>query len=336
MEINRHNYEEFFMDYLDGQMDEQQTACLMLFLSQNPDLEEELNSISEISMEPSQNIFPEKQKLKHFDFSQDFNKINKDELCIAYLEGDLEGLVKNKFENKLQENILLQQNLKLFEYCKIQPDYSKVFENKKALKKRKAAIIALPQLYPYIAIAASIAIIFILFPGIFSGEKNPKASKLQKIAVLNFERPVSKQNTNEIEIIQPIKNASDKYLANRVEKQNTPNNNTIEENSTFENSDLKIAYMEKKSEKLLENSKPELLIEENYSLNPVFAEDSNIPNKKTSSKRIKVWRSLETGVNTVTQFAFNKKIFNNEYNEDGSIKKLEFNTKLIAFESNFK
>ena len=42
MKINRNNYEVFFMDYLDGNLDESVVNDFIEFLQKNPDLKEEL------------------------------------------------------------------------------------------------------------------------------------------------------------------------------------------------------------------------------------------------------------------------------------------------------
>lgn len=43
--ITRQNYEEWFMDYLDGQLDQERELLLIDFVNQNPDLKAELESI---------------------------------------------------------------------------------------------------------------------------------------------------------------------------------------------------------------------------------------------------------------------------------------------------
>ena len=43
MKINRNNYEAFFIDYLEGNLDEKMVDDFIEFLQQNPDLKEELS-----------------------------------------------------------------------------------------------------------------------------------------------------------------------------------------------------------------------------------------------------------------------------------------------------
>ena len=57
-------------------------------------------------------------------------------------------------------------------------------------------------------------------------------------------------------------------------------------------------------------------------------------NKTGRSKKFSLWKTIETGVNTVSGLAGGKKVIDNEYNEDGSVKKVEINTRLFAYKSN--
>ena len=50
MKINRNNYEKWFVDYLDGILDENSEQELHFFLKANPDLAEELESVGNVSL----------------------------------------------------------------------------------------------------------------------------------------------------------------------------------------------------------------------------------------------------------------------------------------------
>ena len=64
MEINRNNYEIFFLDYHEGNLSAQQQAKLFIFLEQHPDLKNEFESFDLVKL-PSINIFfEEKNSLK--------------------------------------------------------------------------------------------------------------------------------------------------------------------------------------------------------------------------------------------------------------------------------
>lgn len=345
MNINRNNYEEYFIDYLDGKLDEQETACLMLFLGENPDLEDELNMLSKVELQKPVIKFPKKDTLKHFDFSNPSSIFSKpDEFCIAFLEGDLDETRKNQFEKEILNNSELSKTFELTKKCKLEPDTTIVFNKKSLLKKSSGRVITLRKLSPYIAIAASITIFFLLFPGINSKPNNSSGNKVNYFSLINISRPVFNNNT-ELEysseqevIINTNRNITVSNYENLAE-----NNIILEKQKGTYISSIKIQENEetsvpisKKMEKSFDINDIVKYSENNISLRPIFDDKENSNENNTGNKRFRVWRSLETGVNTITQFAFNKKIFENEYNEDGSIKKLDINTKLIAFESSFK
>lgn len=87
--INRNNYEPYFLDFLEGTISPQDKKKLMLFLDSNQDLREELYSFEPIKLQNENYVYPEKSSLKkQFLLNMD-NSDNFDYLCIAQMEGDL-------------------------------------------------------------------------------------------------------------------------------------------------------------------------------------------------------------------------------------------------------
>ncbi len=65
MEINKNNYEAFFLDYYDGNLPAEQVAVLLLFVEQHPELKEEFESFENITLEDLPSIgFDNKSSLK--------------------------------------------------------------------------------------------------------------------------------------------------------------------------------------------------------------------------------------------------------------------------------
>lgn len=157
MKINRETYEHFFIDYLDGNLSDDEIKVLIKFLDQNPDLEEELKDLTSFSkqqknidkLNPKFNL----QDLKKESILED-NSSNFDELCISFYEGEL----NEKEEQYLLELAESREDLMLtfegYAHTKAKADFSVVFPNKSKLKKHKKLI--LPQYFSY---AASIILI---------------------------------------------------------------------------------------------------------------------------------------------------------------------------------
>ena len=63
MDINKHNYEEYFLLYIDNELSEQEKIQVNLFVLQHPELESELESLQAVTL-PALNkelLMPNKQ-----------------------------------------------------------------------------------------------------------------------------------------------------------------------------------------------------------------------------------------------------------------------------------
>jgi hypothetical protein len=130
MKINRNNYEAFFIDYLEGNLDEKMVDDFIEFLQQNPDLKEELSLFETVSIGQEEITFSKKELLlkDKYDIENEFNQA-----AIARLEGDFSALEKIEFENYLSAHPDKQKEAELFSKTKLQPDKSLVFSKKKEI-----------------------------------------------------------------------------------------------------------------------------------------------------------------------------------------------------------
>ena len=87
MQIDRSNYEIWFIDWLDGNLNRMQVDQLKLFLSENPDLREEFNDLTPVNIVPYDISFPYKNQLKKS--ASDIPISQFEYLCVAFLENDL-------------------------------------------------------------------------------------------------------------------------------------------------------------------------------------------------------------------------------------------------------
>ncbi len=134
MKINRKNYELYFVDYLDNNLSRGDLLEFMAFLAENPDLEEELNLVKEIKLEPETISFNSKNNLKKTINEVEITKEKFDELCIGKIENNLNKdeiiILKNQF--KLHPE--LEKEFKLFELTILKPDLTIEFSAKDSLK----------------------------------------------------------------------------------------------------------------------------------------------------------------------------------------------------------
>ena len=164
MEINRHNYEPYFIDFVDGKLNADGLAMLHSFLAANPDLASELEEFKHLSASFSDDnlAFPEKNNLKRN--INDFVKItdgNFDEFCVALFENDLNEASYRKLVKYVNEAPKRQTDFNLYSKTFLKPDRSIIFPKKSQLKRRSIKV-ANPILY-FISAAAAISLIVIVY-----------------------------------------------------------------------------------------------------------------------------------------------------------------------------
>jgi hypothetical protein len=154
--INEDNYESFFLDYYEGQLSAEQVAELMLFLQQHPELNEEFEELEIIPITIDETgVLPCKEEFK----KGEVNKYNYEEFMVESMEGILDEEGETMLQEFLRENPEYQKDWAYFKRTIIQADLSIVLPDKEKLKRHKGIIIPL-RTYPYMAVAASLALIF--------------------------------------------------------------------------------------------------------------------------------------------------------------------------------
>lgn len=166
MELNRDNYEAYFLDFLEGNLTPEQEEMLNRFLKFNPDLEEELHSFSFLSISPENTNYPEKASLKKEipPTAESLSPGNFDIFCIAYLEGDLSEAQKEALFNFLEENPSYAEILDTYRLTHLVPE-NIAFPGKGKIHKRKVSGFQWRILVP-LAAAAAIALMLIFKPSL--------------------------------------------------------------------------------------------------------------------------------------------------------------------------
>ena len=130
MKINRNNYEAYFIDYLEGNLEENLVNDFIEFLQKNPDLKKELSLFESVTAEAENVVFQQKEKL--YKNKYDSEKIF-DQTAVANLEGELSASEKKEFEDYISKNPEKRKELQLFNHTLLHPDTSVKFPNKKKL-----------------------------------------------------------------------------------------------------------------------------------------------------------------------------------------------------------
>lgn len=133
MKINRSNYESYFIDYIDGTLPDDLVDELLDFLQENPDLAEELNAAKDISLKPQSSTFDFKERLykNSNDGAESFEM-----QAVAYLESDLNEANKEQFLAEIADDSAKLKTLHLLQHAKLSPDFAIKYPDKKELLRR--------------------------------------------------------------------------------------------------------------------------------------------------------------------------------------------------------
>lgn len=201
MQIDRSNYEIWFIDWLDGNLNEIQIERLQGFLQENPDLKEEFDELDRDAMHCISNeSFRYKEQLKKT--PSDLSLSQFEYLCVAYLENDLssdqESELKESIEHdqEKRKSFELVQKMKLSHVAVSFKQKSKLFRRTIGQKVIRLSIIGL-------SAAAITTLVMITY---FSAPRTMQVKSEKTALKIEVTSPVQKQ---------PVQTASDKLTSGK-------------------------------------------------------------------------------------------------------------------------
>jgi hypothetical protein len=195
MKIDRHNYEEYFLLYIDNELTVEQMKQVELFITENPDLEEELVMLQQSRLIPDVSlVFDDKHLLMKEESDSFINMNNYEEWLVSYVDNEVSQEQRIAIEKFAASHPHVQQELDLFQQTKLQPEKI-FFADKEVLYKRENARIVSMQWWR-IAIAA--VLVLAAGMGLFSVLNKKPSTDKGTIAKkeINKEQPTSPTNTN--------------------------------------------------------------------------------------------------------------------------------------------
>lgn len=163
MKIDIHNYEAFFLDFVEGRLDDASNLEMLAFLRKHPDLKAELENFTDVRLESAEISFKEKNQLKKLDFQNtEVDLKNFDDYCIAHYEKLLSQSESEKLFNYLILHPEKQNDFQLFGKTCLKADTSVIFEAKPFLKKKPKGVIR-TVILKWTAVAAGIVLIVTVF-----------------------------------------------------------------------------------------------------------------------------------------------------------------------------
>lgn len=156
--ISIFNYEAFYLDFLEGNLNEEDMALFLKFLEENPELkivDENLTSfdLDKISLDEKTKL-----SLKQPFLTDTVSSNNIEFFLISMTEGLLEDEKKSEVERFLKLNPEFEEEKTILVNTYFNPNDVFVFNDKASLKRKKAII-----LWPFIAAAASIILAIVIW-----------------------------------------------------------------------------------------------------------------------------------------------------------------------------
>ncbi len=354
MNITRENYEAYIIDYLDGKLNPVQSAELMHFLSQNPDLEEEFNEFESIKINSSKEMKLNKEELKR-DFSdiKQINDENFDEFCVANFEGDLNNQDECRLKEYLKKYPEKQKDFDLYSKIYLSPDYSIKYSEKNSIKKI-SPFIRRKNLLLYVTSAAA-AILLLILIVYMPGKDREGISEIQVADNITEENISSqKEYENNVEVTEKqitkgkkykvLENIKNEKIAEKI-SDNLPKDNTDDKrealeyltpisaqlNNTVEYADL-IMNTEIKTIKSVDKNKYALKEFANQYLENI--NDHSI--HEIILNKINVWAIAEAGIKSFNYLTESEVMLKKQVSSDGAIVAFALNSESFSISSPLK
>ena len=225
MSITRHNYEEYFILYLDNELCSEDRRQVELFVKENPDLQEELNLLMLTQLTPdSSYVFTGKEQLlKTPCISIDTS--NYEEWLLSYADNELSAEQKIVVEKFIANHPAAKADLEFLQKTKLQPDPAIVFLNKEILYRKEEKIRIIGVRWRRVAAAAALLLAVSATTLILLNNKKENgeivSDKVEEKKTIQ-ENPVVEQSNNETVVINPQVADND-----RIDKKTTEINNPI-------------------------------------------------------------------------------------------------------------
>lgn len=186
--ISIFNYEAFYLDHLEGNLGEEDTALLLAFLADHPELIVEEEEFILLDPKDDTTVFTEKDALKIVSDDAVITLANAEHFLVAEAEGDLSSTKQAELNAFVIQHPHLEKERTYLAAMFLKADETIVYANKSVLK-RKGAIV----FWPYIALAAASVLIAFLVMTNNNSEESRMADnkeKVEKKALPKQEAPV--------------------------------------------------------------------------------------------------------------------------------------------------
>lgn len=357
MKIDRSDYEIWFIDFLDGNLNEEQVQQLEKFLILNPDLREELEDLRREKIEPPEVFFEPKRSL--FRNTSQLTDDQFDLLCAAYIEKDLDNEILKEFETIVSGNPVRMRTLELFRKTRLNPPYIKF--------KGKGKLIRLTTLQKTMRIAAyslgaaaSVAMLVFLV-NTSSNERNINTESLSLAnegnEVIELQTPAKLAENQEIipdgneKSFYSVKKTTTVNKITAPASENPDAGNIIAAFSAAKNEEYNIIRADIPAALNIQGIAPELnlnedLVKNSFSLAVIETDENTVAGfvaktfrkkilgeEKADDSPIKGYEIAEAGVNGINKLFGWQMALEKNSNEKGEIRSVSFSSKLLKVQA---
>ena len=139
MNINRHNYEEFFLLYVDNELSAAERNAVEVFVQENADLKEELLMLQQTIFNSDAVVFENKHTL----LKEEITPLQEN--LLLYIDNELSAVGKLNMQQLLAADAAASKEFTVLQQTKLQADTAIVFPDKKILyKKEKGRVVGMP------------------------------------------------------------------------------------------------------------------------------------------------------------------------------------------------
>jgi hypothetical protein len=353
--IDMTNYEEWIIDWLDGNLDDVQVDEVLHFLDEHPGLKEEFGDLELFRLIPAENQYRDRERLHKT--GDDLTESQFEYLCAASMENDLTPDQKSELDHITRHNPERKKILDLTAKTKLIP-IEGVFPDKKSLYRRTLLQNVIRLSFIGLSAAAVITIAFILYftkthdlPVKYETTaqalvKDTSQAKIQvqkipeKEADINLQ-PAAVQHKNKVASIRPVIEP----IAQLSE------DNDLKEDSSLIRTEIQIAKIQIEPGFSFKADIPQNLIALNYTPVSIPEEEAGskigrfitktirekILREKTSVERpLKGYELAKAGVEGLNILMGWEMALGERKDEEGNLKSIYFSSKLLKFNAPVK
>jgi cytoskeletal protein RodZ len=216
MQINRHNYEEFFLLYVDKELSAAERKAVDVFVKENPDLQMELFLLQQTVVKADDIVLDKKDWLY---MEEDISALQEN--LLLYTDDELMPADKRSVEFLLANDKAAQAEWNILQQTKLQPDMAVVFADKQSLYRKEGGRVVGFKWWR--VAAAAILLGFGLWTGVSVYKNNFKATTGTGELTGNKTQPkqIKTEIPENITTVPEEKSATDNMVSTSDQKNNT-------------------------------------------------------------------------------------------------------------------